>query len=189
MRRLARESLLWLLWPLALWIAAAVLIVLILGCARLPLTNAIPTREWSRPVSWEALDSVMQEADGFVVGTVERAKKDPLYDDCGGIAELLWKCNGTFTYRLTIRSHGDPLYLYANVPVGDTLVLPVGTRAVFVWAETWLRQLRVCWERLRLGMWHTCESDELPVIRSLDHVLPPSDSARVAWAFKVRRRQ
>lgn len=164
-------------------------LLLLAGCARLPLTNAIPTREWTRPVSDAALDSVMTTADGFVVGTVERAKVDPLYDDCGGIAEFFGKCDGTFTWRLTIRNTGKPMHLYANVPAGDSLVLQVGTRAVFVWADTWLTQLRVCWERLRVGLPRVCEADERAVIRSLDYVLPPSDSARVAWAFKVRRRQ
>jgi hypothetical protein len=164
----------------------AVAVVLLAGCSRLRVVQAIPTRDWTRPVTDAALESVMTEADGFVVGTVERAKKDPLYDDCGGIAEFFGKCDGTFTYRLTIRNDGDPLYLYANVPAGDTLVLPVGTRAVFVWGDTWLKQLGVCWERLRRGIGEHCESDQRAVIRSLDYVFPPSDSARVAWAFRGR---
>lgn len=180
------QSVLWFVWPLLVWIAAAFLLTLVLGCTRLRVMQAIPTREWTRPVTDEALDSVMLEADGFVVGTVERVFKDRTYDDCGGIAELLRKCDGTFTYRLTIRNHGDPLHLYANVPAGDSLVLPVGTRAVFVWAETWLRQLGVCWERLRRGVGEYCEADNRAVIRSLDYVFPPTDSARVAWAFRGR---
>ena len=165
------------------------MLMLVASCGGLRITQAIPTREWTRSVSDRALfDSVMREADGFVVGIVERAQKDPLYDNCGGIAAFLGKCDGTFTYRLTIRNAGDPLYLYANVPAGDTLVLPVGTSAVFVWAETWLVQLGVCWERLRRGAGEYCEADNRAVIRSLDYVFPPRDSARVAWAFTSRRR-
>lgn len=162
----------------ALWL------VLLAGCARLSVTPAITTRPWPVTAPLAALVRVVREADGYVLGTVEKAEQKWIYDDvCGVIAGLLGKCNETHTYRLTIRNADRPFPLYVFVPRGDTLALPVGTYAVFIWRMAWVRQLGVCAERMRRGVGNYCESDNLPVLTSRDAVVAPEDSALVSHLF------
>ncbi len=159
------------------------LVLLVAGCARLPITAAIPTRAWTETARHDSLARAVERADGYVVGTVERADEAWLYDDiCGGLSSLFGWCGGTVAYRLSIRAT-DPIRLYVFVPRGDSLALPVGTRAVFLWEMAWIRRLQECGQRMRVGLPRVCESDELPVVPSRAHVAAPTDSAYVAWLF------
>ena len=159
----------------------------LLGCAHLPIVEAVASRPWPTTAPYHALTLIVNESDGYLVGTVAKAEPVWLYDDiCGGIASLLGRCNGTSAYQLTIRSTQPPMPLYVFVPHGDTLVLPVGTQAVFIWKLKWIRQLQVCEQRRRVGLPYVCESDRLAVMESLDAIVNPADSALVADLFATR---
>lgn len=169
-------------------IGIAFLLSLITYCARLPIVRAIESRPWPTTAQPKELQRVVNEADGFILGIVEKTFEDRKYDDvCGLFAGWLGKCNETHTYRLKIRGANEPIFLWVFVPRGDTLVVPVGTSAVFIWEMKWIKQLGVCAERLRLGIWPICESDELPVVLSLDNVAAPSDYELIAYLFSQKR--
>lgn len=176
-------------WLPLLAIVVAGLLVFVAGCARLPISQAIESRPWPTTARLPALAEVVQSADGYALGTVEQTREDALYDSrCGLVNAVLGRCDGTRAHRLSIRIDDGvrrPLLLWVFVPAKDTLVLPVGTRAVFVWEMTWVKRLWQCDERN--GTSHYCESDELPVVRSLDHVVAPADSALVSFLFAEKR--
>jgi len=167
---------------------ALLLSLFLAACAGLPVVDALESRPWPMTAHLAALTDAVNEADGYVLGTVERAKEDRTYDDiCGVIMTILGRCSGTHAYRLTIRSAENfPPRLWVFVPAGDTLPLTVGTEAVFLWKMRWIKQLWVCAERMRRGVGSHCESDYLPVMTSLDDVVAPQDSALVAVLFAAR---
>ena len=151
------------------------------------IVQAVESRRWPTTAPLRALQLTVNESDGYVLGTVAKAEPMWLYDDiCGVIAGVLGRCNGTSAYRLTIRSTQPPMPLYVFVPHGDTLPLPVGTQAVFIWKLKWIRQLQVCEQRRRVGLPFVCESDRLAVMESLDAIAAPEDSALVADLFATR---
>jgi len=162
------------------------LAALLAACARLPMVDAIESRPWPITASLRALTLAVDSADGYVLGTVERAVEDRLYDDFCGL-QLFGPCHETHAYRLTIRSDQDfPKRLWVFIPRGDTLALPVGTQAVFIWKMRWIEQLEVCAQRMRRGIGRYCESDYLPIVPSRDNVVAPADSALVAELFARR---
>lgn len=177
-------------WVVAGALAAGWLLVFVAGCARLPISHAIESRPWPTTARLSALAEVVRSADGYTLGTVEQTREDALYDSrCGLLNAVLGRCDGTRAHRLSIRTDDGvrrPLLLWVFVPAKDTLVLPVGTRAVFVWEMTWVKRLWQCSERE--GTSSYCEMDELPVVLSLDHVVAPGDSALVTFLFAEKRK-
>ena len=171
-------------------IRALVLLLVLAACARLHVSEAIPSRPWRETAKLTALEFAVDSADGYVLGTIERAQKDEIYDDFCGL-HLGGPCHETHAYRLTIRSASDtaPPRLWVFVPRGDTLALPVGTTAVFIWRMRWIQELAVCAERFRRGAGDYCFADHLPIVPSRDNVVAPADSALVAALFagKVAR--
>jgi hypothetical protein len=167
-----------------------VLGLLLVACARLPMSAIVP-RPWPATATLTALTHAVNTADGYLLGTVAKAEPDELYNDiCGVIASVLGRCNGTHAYRLTIRSEQDfPKRIWVFVPPGDTLPLPVGTQAVFLWKVRWVKQLEVCAQRMRHGFGAYCESDQLPTLASLDDVAAPSDSVYIAALFAEKGRR
>lgn len=177
------------------WYATVVVWVLIsihivfspLSCARLPVTHAIAFRPWPTTAPLSALARAVDEADGYVLGTVEKAEAAWEYDDpCGIIAALLGRCDGTNAYKLTIRNADDPLRLYVFVPRGDSLALPVGTQAVFIWQFYYAARLQQCRAQAAMTMSY-CPADQLAAVLSRDAVAAPGDSALVAWLFNEKR--
>jgi hypothetical protein len=156
------------------------------ACAGRSVPHAIELRPWSTTAKVTALAGVVTEADGYLLGTVERAEEDWTYDDpCGIIAAILGRCDGTHAYKLTIRSDDYPKKLWVFVPARDTLVLPVGTQAVFVWTWYYAHQYALC--RARSAMYaSSCPTDRLPAVLSLDAVAAPGDSALVAYLFEKK---
>ncbi|HEV8510667.1 MAG TPA: hypothetical protein VGQ48_09500 [Gemmatimonadales bacterium] len=177
-----------ILLPSALFRCAA-LLLLLTACAGRSTVTSTEARPWPTTAHSRALTDAVDEADGYVIGTVAEAEAQWLYDDiCGWIANALNRCDGTNAYRLTIHSAQPfPRYLWVFVPRGDTLVLPVGTHAVFIWKQKWVRQLQVCEQRRRTGLPLVCDADRLPVVESLDAVAAPADSALVAQLFAGKR--
>lgn len=166
---------------------ALLLSLFLAACAGLPIT--IEPRPWPTTAPLHALTLAVSEADGYQLGTVVRAEEDRIYDDiCGVIMTVLGKCHETRAYKLTIRSAENFLpRIWVFVPRGDTLVLPVGTQAIFIWKMRWIKQLEVCAQRMRRGIGNYCESDYLPVLTSHDDVAAPTDSAFVASLFAARK--
>lgn len=176
-------------WIPLLAIIVAWLLVFVAGCARLPVTRAITSRPWPETAALGALVHVVNEADGYVVGTVEKAEQDWLYDNpCGLIGSAFGLCNDgrTHAYRLTIRNDGEPFWLYVFVPRGDSLAVPVGTQAVFLWQFYYAVRYAQCRAQAAMTL-ASCPTDRLPAVLSRDAVAAPGDSALVAFLFSARR--
>jgi len=143
------------------------------GCHRLQVTEAIESRPWPETAKLAALTDAVNTADGYVVGTVEKAVEDWTYDRPRG---------GPHTYLLTIRAtDGGKWYLRVFVPEGNYLPLSVGTYAVFIWRYAYVYPLLKC--RAHAAATLVCSPDWLPVMGSRNDVAAPSDSALVAKLF------
>lgn len=165
------------------------LALLATACARLPIAKAIPTRDWSATASHPDLVAQVDSADGYVLGVVEKAEPDGTYDTpCGLLAGLLGQCDGTHAYRLTVRHEGGPSRLYVFVPAGDSLALPVGTRAVFIWRTYYAARLHQCRAQSAMTMAY-CPADPLVAVLSRDAVVAPGDSLLVARLFASLKRR
>lgn len=168
--------------------AVLLLLCLVAGCARLPIARAIESRPWPTTAATVELERVVNESDGYVLGTVEKAEQDWAYDDpCGLIGSILGRCEGTHAYRLTIRNDGAPFWLYVFVPRGDSLALPVGTQAAFVWQFYYAVRYAQCRAQAAMTM-ASCPADRLPAVLSRDAVAAPSDSTLVAYLFAEKQR-
>lgn len=158
------------------------------SCAPNRISPTIEPRPWPSTAPFHALTREVHEADGYVLGTVEKAEPDWTYDDpCGIIATVLGRCDGTAAYKLTIRNADDPVRLWVFVPAKDTLVLPVGTRAVFVWKFYWAYRYADCRAKRGVSLSY-CPADQLPAVLSRDAVVAPGDSSLVASLFAEKRR-
>jgi hypothetical protein len=144
---------------------------------------ALASRPWPATAQIRALALAVNDADGYLLGTVEKAEADWTYDDpCGIIRTAMGRCDGTNAYKLTIRSETYPKRLYVFVPGRDTLPLTVGTRAVFLWKWTYAYRYQECRAHQAMSA-ASCPTDQLPAVLSRDAVAAPQDSALVADLF------
>jgi hypothetical protein len=165
------------------WVFLALALAYEVACVHRPTVTAIESRPWPETAPINRLTYAVNEADGVLFGTVEKAEADWLYDDpCGIIASFLRRCDGTSAYKLTIRSETYPKRLYVFVPGRDTLPLTVGTRAVFLWKWTYAYRYQECRAHQAMSA-ASCPTDQLPAVLSRDAVAAPQDSALVADLF------
>jgi hypothetical protein len=160
-------------------------VMLITACAT---PRTVIEHPWPTTAKPSALADVVQGADGYVLGTVVKAEADWTYDDpCGIIAGFLGRCDGTNTHKLTIQSSAYSMKVWVFVPARDTLPVPVGTRAIFIWNWYYAKRFADC--RARAPMFSgTCPMDRLPAVLSLEAVASPSDSLFVADLFiRIRK--
>lgn len=173
----------------ALWVLFLAHNVLV-SCAPNRIAPTIEPRPWPTTADITELERVVNEADGYMIGIVENAEQDWTYDDpCGFVDGVLGRCTDgrTDAYKLTIRDSGEPVQLYVFVPHGDTLVLPVGTQAVFIWQAYYAKRLQQCRAQRAMTLAY-CPADQLPAVLSHDHVVAPGDSSLVASLFANKRR-
>ena len=159
--------------------ATAMGILLLTSCIPDPAPELIPVPpQEPTPIQWARLmPERIAQADGVMVGTIDKLEQDWTYDDiCGIVQKMVHRCEGTVTYRLHIQPADK--YLWTFTSPNGSFGLFIGERAVFIWRKTVAFQYQKC--RQQQGMSSsTCPADVIPALTDDLDVLPVSDSARV----------
>ncbi|SRR6266550_178259 len=168
-----------------------VMLLLLAACGAIkgPAPRLVPM-EPREPVSYEWVEAGQNvvQADGTMVASIAKIEEDWLYDDpCGILASALHKCEGTITYRVTLKNATDERYVYAFVHPYSDFGLHVGERAVYLWHRQPVRKYQKCKAQQAVTSAY-CDYDILDTFQSDYDVLPVSDSARVDSLFNSRRR-
>ncbi len=91
----------------------------------------LPAQE-PKSIEWGFVRERIAQADGVIVGTIQKLEEDWTYDDpCRFFQKVVNRCDGTVTYRLQVN---DKWLWTFTKPYGN-FGLFVGQRAVVVWTD------------------------------------------------------